>query len=163
MNHKWARQPGSYDLVHGRGLLGNADDFHSLCTKAIAVLKPAGYLEMADKPLRFTGKNGPLDPNNVWFRVSQEVQQLSRMLDRPYDMTGPGGFKASMARTGFQTTYETRKTIPVTTCLETILDQIECALIMKLACEKIPDRQVKTYIRRLRRDLISEAGGVCIE
>lgn len=163
MNNKWARAPGSYDLVHGRGLLGNADNFYSLCTKAIAALKPAGYLEMADRPLRFTGKDGPLDPNNVWVRVSQEVQQLSRMLDRPYDTTGPGGFKASMATAGFQTTYETRKSIPVTTCLEAILDQIECALIMKLACEKVPDKQVKKYTKKLRRDLISEAGGVYTE
>ncbi|KAH6871024.1 S-adenosyl-L-methionine-dependent methyltransferase [Thelonectria olida] len=163
MNDRWTRQPGSYDLVHGRGLLGNADDFHSLCTKAIAVLKPAGHLEIADRPVQFTGKDGPLDSNNVWFRVSQEVQQLNRMLGRPYDTAGPQGFRASMERAGFQTTFETRKTIPVTTCLETILDQIECALIMKLACEKIPDSQAKMYIRQLRRDLKAEAGGVCIE
>ncbi|KAG7150385.1 Secondary metabolism regulator laeA like protein [Verticillium longisporum] len=159
----WRRASGSFDLIQGRGLLGNIRDWGALCRNVFSTLRPGGHFELSHLSFRFSGKCGPLDPCHVWSRVSEQIRELGRLEDCSFDAKDGGMSTACIESASFQDIHESRQVVPVTACLDYVLQYIERALLRKWKWDYVPENRAKEHLKWLRRDLEKEAVGVYTE
>jgi Methyltransferase domain len=158
MNREWTWKPESFDMVHGRSLLGLVDDWSLLCRRAFRCLIPGGYLEFVEKGFLFTSMKGP--PDSIWTSVNKEIQQLGRLMNRSFYIPD---YAALMKQAGFDKVSKIRRTISVEERLDIVLDQIECLMLRKWYLESRPYLDTMSSISELREELRNNAAGIVIE
>lgn len=163
VNGDWYYGMELHDLIRGSGLLGNVGDWPLLVKRAFSGLDTGGFLELGDRPFRYTTTSGAaLDPNHVFAWVSREVEDFGRLTKHPFDLA-PGKYTSLMDAAGFRNIQETCEAVPVTKCLDIILAQIRCVLSLKWKSKGVGDKKAEKEMERLFQELKSEANGVCCQ
>ncbi|KAJ9130267.1 hypothetical protein NKR23_g12270, partial [Pleurostoma richardsiae] len=156
INNEWNRQWESFDLIYGHKLLGNVNDWPRLIREAFDCLAAEGFLNLRERPFRYSSRGGAIDS---WEWFSQQAEELGGLVGCPFGIT-PGMYKGYMKDAGFLDIYETWETVPVTECLDTVLDEIECVLFRKWHREGVNRAEANMRIMVLRSQLESEASEV---
>ena len=158
--HGW-REPHSFDLISVSGLLG-VRKFPELLGNMFVSLRDGGYLYARDRVLEFTdpsGETGTLARSNPWSKASLEIALHSSNTGGSFGVDN-GAYEKLLTNLGFREVAEHWETIPVTACLDIVLDQLECALAAKWDYESVEEDVAVARLQTLRKALVSQADGV---
>ena len=158
--HAW-REPHSFDLISVSGLLG-VRKFPELLGNMFVSLQDGGYLYARDRVLEFTdpsGEIGTLPRSNPWSKASLEIALHSSNTGGSFGVDN-GAYDKLLTDLGFREVTERWETIPVTACLDIVLDQLECALTAKWDHEDVEEDVAVARLQTLRKALVSQADGV---
>ncbi|KAK6359315.1 hypothetical protein TWF696_000477 [Orbilia brochopaga] len=79
-NEPWVQPQGTFDFVHAREVHGAVEDWPQFCREAFKVLKPGGWIEVAESAVQLASDDAtlPLDcALNSWLRnISDGFEQL---------------------------------------------------------------------------------------
>src|ERR1700761_732673 len=82
LNSEWHIKQESCDLIHGNGLIGHVE-YPVLARNAFRLLRTGGYFEFSDRLFHYATANGKeLDAENIWSRVSTEVESYLQSIGR---------------------------------------------------------------------------------
>jgi hypothetical protein len=125
INREWNTEWESVDLVFGHKLLGNIDDRSRLLRNAFNCLVADGFIELWDRPFIYSSKDGAIES---WDWVAQQAREFGDSIGHSF-VIAPGMYKNDMEAAGSLDTFEEWEAMPVTACLESVLDEIECFLL----------------------------------
>ncbi|EWC47626.1 hypothetical protein DRE_03246 [Drechslerella stenobrocha 248] len=99
-NEPWMQAPGTFDFVHAREVHGAVADWPGFCREAFKVLKPGGWVEVAESAVQLQSDDGTLPADcalNAWLRnISEGFERLGRTV-----VVGPN-IEQWLRSTGFE-------------------------------------------------------------
>ncbi|KAF3083859.1 hypothetical protein TWF569_001393 [Orbilia oligospora] len=79
-NEPWVQTPSSYDFVHAREIHGAVSDWRQFCSEAFRILKPGGWIEVAESAAELRSDDGTLPKDcalNTWLNnVSEGFERI---------------------------------------------------------------------------------------
>lgn len=145
-----------FDLIYGRCLIGDVDDWSSLLKKVYRSLVPGGFFEVCDRPIRIATRGD--DDSNPWSRVQEDVIKLGRLWHRSFQLFN-GTLQEWMKEAGFKDVEEIWQWCPLEDCLDVVLDQVERILLCRFNSKGVPAHDAEKFIRDRLKELEAGSAG----